>query len=95
MAGAVGIEPTSMVLETIALPLSYTPMLSGEARRTRTFSVGLMTHCSTSSRGFRFAIASYVGGPGRNLHLHSLSGSFTDSWTHSCPADPLLDYTLS
>lgn len=25
MAGVVGIEPTSMVLETIVLPLNYTP----------------------------------------------------------------------
>jgi hypothetical protein len=29
-----------------------------------------------------------TGGPERNSHLHSVNGCFTDSWAHSCPADP-------
>ena len=38
--------------------------------------------------GFISAKTLVTGGTGRNLHLHSVIGSFTDSWVHSYPAVP-------
>ncbi len=36
MAGVVGIEPTSKVLETFVLPLNYTPIKNGGGGQIRT-----------------------------------------------------------
>ncbi len=46
LAGAVGIEPTTEVLETSVLPLNYTPIWwAGMDSNHRTFRGGFTVHC--------------------------------------------------